>query len=128
MPKEFINPDSLSKPPSYSHVVKAGNLVFIAGQIAVNSSGDVVGAGDIEAQAQQIFANLDAAMKAAGGTREDIVATTVYIINRDDLPGFRKAREQFFGNVRPTSTLLLISGLARPELLLEIQAIAVIGE
>ena len=128
MPKEFINPDTLSTPPGYSHVVKAGNLVFISGQIAVDPNGQVVGVGDIEAQARQVFANLETAVKAGGGRREDIVSITIYLINPDHLTAYRSAREQFFGSKPPASTLLFISGLARPEILLEIEATAVIGD
>ena len=128
MPREFINPDAISRPTGYTHVVKTGNLVFIAGQIAANPNGEIVGAGDFEAQAQQVFANLDAAVRAAGGTKADIVATTVYMLDRDHLPTFRRVREQFFGSRPPASTLLFITGLARPELLLEVEATAVIGD
>jgi len=128
MPNEFINPDTLSKPTGYTHVVKAANLVFIAGQVAVNPSGDAVGIGDFETQAQQVFAILENAVKAAGGTKQDIVATTVYMLDRDHLPAFRMARDQFFGSDPPASTLLFITGLARPELLLEVEAVAVMGE
>lgn len=128
MPKQFINPNTLSRPTGYTHVAKAGNLVFISGQVAVNPSGEVVGAGDFEAQAHQVFDNLDAAVKAAGGTKEDIVATTVYMLDRDHLPAFRRVRDHFFGARPPASTLLFITGLARPELLLEVEAVAVIGD
>ena len=126
MSKEFINPDATFRPTGYSHVVKAGDTVYIAGQIALNTQGEVVGTGDITAQTTQVLANLEEAVKAAGGKREDIVSITIYMTNRDDLPAFREARGEFFGKNPPTSTLLIISGLARPELLVEISAIAVI--
>ncbi|MBI4201400.1 MAG: RidA family protein [Chloroflexi bacterium] len=127
MPKQFINPSTLSTPTGYSHVVKTGTLAFIAGQVAVEKGGNVVGTGDIEAQARQVFANLDTAVKSAGGRKQDIVSTTVYLTNRDHLTAYRKAREVYFGSSNlPTSTLLFISGLARPELLMEVEAIAVI--
>ena len=128
MHKEFMNPDALFRPTGWTQVVKAGNLVFIAGQTPVNQSGEVVGIGDIEAQAQVVFANLEAAVKAAGGRKEDIVATTTYMIDRDHLPIYRKVREQFFGNRPPANTLLFVAGLVVPEWLLEVEAVAVIGD
>ena len=127
MPAEFINPSTIHQPTGYTHVVKSGNTVFIAGQVAMDKSGQVVGEGDIEAQTRQALANLEAAVKAAGGKKEDILSITTYILDRDDLPGLRKAREGFFDNP-PASTLLVISGLARPEFLIEIEARAVIGD
>ena len=122
---EFINPDSIHQPTGYTHVAKAGNQVFIAGQVAIDRSGEVVGVGDIEAQTRQALANLDEAVKAAGGTRKDIAAIRVYMINRDDLPGMRAGRGNFW-ETPPASTLLFISGLVLPELLIEIEAVAVI--
>ena len=122
---EFINPDAIHQPTGYTHVAKAGNQVFIAGQVAIGRSGEVVGIGDIEAQTRQALANLDEAVKAAGGTRKDIAAIRVYMINRDDLPGMRAGRGDFW-ETPPASTLLFISGLVRPELLIEIEAVAVI--
>ena len=128
MPKEFINPSTIHQPAGYTHVVKSGNTVFIAGQVAIDKNGQIVGEGDIEAQTRQALANLEAAVKAAGGKKEDILSITTYILQRDDLPGLRKAREGFFGDNPPASTLLVISGLARPEFLIEIEARAIIGD
>ena len=127
MPAEFINPSTIHQPTGYTHIVKSGNTVFIAGQVAMDKNGQIVGEGDIEAQTRQALANLEAAVKAAGGKKEDILSITTYILDRDDLPGLRKAREGFFDNP-PASTLLVISGLARPEFLIEIEARAVIGD
>ena len=127
MPAEFINPSTIHQPTGYTHVVKSGNIVFIAGQVGVDKDGQVVGEGDIEAQTRQTLANLEAAVKAAGGKKEDILSITTYILDRNDLPGLRKARGDFFGDNPLASTLLVISGLARPEFLIEIEARAVIG-
>jgi enamine deaminase RidA (YjgF/YER057c/UK114 family) len=127
MAKEYINPETLHKPSGYYHVVKSGNIVFIAGQVGLDQDGQIVGDGNIEVQASQVLANLEAAIKSAGGTKEDIVSTTTYIINRDDIPGVRKSREGFFENA-PTSTLVIVSALARPEFLIEIEARAIIGD
>lgn len=127
MTKEYINPKTIHAPGNYYHVVKSGNIVFIAGQVALDLDGQIVGAGNIEAQTSQVLANLEAAIKSAGGTKEDIMSTTTYIINREDIPGLRKAREGFFENA-PTSTLVIVSALARSEFLVEIEARAVIED
>ena len=127
MPKQTINPPALSEPAGYSHVVKAGNTLYIAGQIARNAKGEVIGTGDARAQAKQVFANLEVAVKAGGGSKEDIVSITTYLVSREHIPAYREARVAFFGENPPTSTLLIISGLAMPELLIEVSAIAVLG-
>ena len=130
MPKQFINPDSLSRPTGYTHVVKAENLVFIAGQVGADRNGNVA-AGDVMAQARQVLANLESAVTAAGGTRRDIVSITMYVVDtvsRDQMPALRALRSEFFGDRPPASTLVFVSGLARPELLIEIEARAVVGD
>ena len=124
---QFINPSTIHKPVGYSHLAKAGNQVFIAGQLAIDKNGNMVGVGDIEAQTKQALANLDEAVMAAGGTRDDIAAIRVYMTNRDDLPGMRKARADFW-KTPPASTLIFITGLVRPEALIEIEATAIIED
>ncbi len=127
MPVQFINPAAIHTPTGYSHVAKAGNLVSIAGQLSIGKDGNVVGEGDIQAQTKQALFNLEEAVKASGGTKEDIAAIRVYMTNRDDLEGMRQARAGFWEGTPPASTLLFISGLVRPEFLIEIEALAVVG-
>ena len=126
MPVEFINPAAIHTPTGYSHVAKTGNLVSIAGQLAIDKDGNVVGEGDIRAQTKQALSNLEEAVKASGGTKKDIAAIRVYMTNRDDLEGMRQARGGFWEGTPPASTLLFISGLVRPEFLIEIEALAVV--
>lgn len=130
MPKQFTNPEGLSRPTGYTHVVKAGGLVFIAGQVGADKNGTVA-AGDVLAQARQVLANLEVAVKAAGGTRQDIVSITMYVVDtvgRDVMPALRQMRAEFFGANAPAATLVFVSGLARAELLIEIEARAVVGD
>ena len=127
MPVQFINPATIHTPTGYSHVAKAGNLVSIAGQLSIDKDGNVVGEGDIQAQTKQALSNLEEAVKASGGTKEDIAAIRVYMTNREDLEGMRQARAGFWEGTPPASTLLFISGLVRPEFLIEIEALAVVG-
>jgi enamine deaminase RidA (YjgF/YER057c/UK114 family) len=122
---QHIQPEG-SSPNSnrYTHVVKIGPWVHIAGQTASNGKGEVVGIGDPKAQVEQVFANLTRAVESVGGTLADIVKTTVYVVGQDNLEAIREARVGKFGDKPPTSTLLVISGLARPEFMLEIEAVA----
>ena len=126
------NPQGLARPlGSYSHVarVKAGEFLFIAGQVAVNARGELIGADDFEAQARQVFRNLGAALKAAGAGYRNIVQFTTYLVDSRDIPKLRKFRERhyakFFPDGKyPPNTLLIVDRLVREELLLEISAIA----
>lgn len=133
MEKKFINPPELSTPRGYTHVVTAtgGKLVFIAGQVAWDSKGELVGKGDLRAQATQAYTNLKAALAAAGATTADVVKMNTYIVNfkSADLPVIREVRSQFFpqGNL-PASTLVGVQALAMDGLLIEVEAIAVVRE
>ena len=127
MPKERIQPPGLSRPPTYTHVVKAGDTVYIAGQTPVDEQGQVVGRGDITAQTTQVFENIKKALAAAGADFSDLVKITVYVTD----PRFREAlsevRRRYLTDELPASTLVVVAGLANPDYLLEIEAIAVIG-
>ena len=79
--KTYVNPDTMSQPRGFTHVVKVGNTAYIAGQVSAAPDGSVVGKGDPEAQARQIWHNLEAAVKSVGGTLNDIVKTTTYVTN-----------------------------------------------
>lgn len=125
----FINPPSLAKPTGYTHVVVApdGRTVYVAGQVALDSTGGLVGAGDFRAQAEQVFRNLDRAMTSVGGSLQDVVKTTTFITDLKYLPGLREVRSQHLDTAYPpASTLLVVSSLARPDLLIEIEAVAVL--
>ncbi len=111
----------------YSHVAKVGNTLYIAGQIALDPTGSLVGKDDIEAQAQQVYANLQSILKELGGTLNDIVKMTTYLTDRSQLAGFRRARNRVFNDPFPPNTLLFVSGLAQPDYLVEIEAVAVLG-
>ena len=108
----------------YSHVVKIGPWVYIAGQTAANEAGDVVGIGDPKAQVDQVFKNLTTAVESVGGELTDIIKTTVYVVGTDHMDAIREARAGKFSDKPPTSTLTVITSLARPEFLLEIEAVA----
>lgn len=123
-----LNPPGLSTPTGYTHIVtpQGGRLVFIAGQVSAGTDGNVVGKGDFRAQAQQVFANLKTAVEAAGGTMADIAKINVYVTEMSQLGALREVRQTFFTGPPPASTLVQVVSLARPEYLLEIEAIALV--
>jgi|SRR5262245_62579727 len=130
----FQNPPSLSKPNGYSHIVEisGGRLVYIAGQVPQDASGALVGKDDFKAQVLQVFTNLQQSIQAAGGTCRDIVKLNYFCVERvspDQQPIVREIRDQFVDvDTPPVSTFVVVSRLVRPEWLIEIEAVAVIGQ
>ena len=127
MPKQHLNPSGMHTPTGYSHIVKAGDTIYVAGQVAVAPDGSVVGEGNAAAQAEQIYQNLQNALASVGAKLSDIVKPTTYILNPDDVGAVRESRLKYLNDNPPTSTLLIISRLARPEFLMEVEAIAYVG-
>lgn len=124
-----LNPPALPKPNGYSHVVevKGGRTLYISGQIALDPNGALVGAGDLRAQTRQVFENLKTALAAGGGRMEDVVKITVFMTDVSGLPAFREVRDGYFTQKAPASSLVQVSRLVRPDLLIEIEAVAVVG-
>lgn len=125
----FINPPAISKPTGYTHVVEVtgGKTVYISGQIAFDAAGNVVGVGDLAAQTQQVFANLKAALESVGADFSHIVKWTFFVRDMSQLPIIREIRNQYTNPAQPpASTAVEVSRLAHPDLLIEIEAIAVI--
>ncbi|MEE9262743.1 MAG: RidA family protein [Dehalococcoidia bacterium] len=125
MALERINPSNLAQPRGYTHVVKAGNTVYIAGQVGRRPDGTLAGS-DIGSQTDQVFKNLGAALASVGAGFENVTKITVFLTHREDIPGFRTARDKHVTGEPPASTLVLISGLAEPEFRVEVEATAVI--
>src|SRR3954471_18493972 len=127
----FINPGTLAKPPSYTHVVEVtapGRLVYISGQLGTDREGHVVGnVGDFRAQAVQVFDNLKAALAAVGASFKDVVKVNSYLADIDDMPILREVRAPYLNpEALPASTTLAVSGFARPSALLEVEMVAVL--
>jgi enamine deaminase RidA (YjgF/YER057c/UK114 family) len=117
--------NSVHKTTGYSHCARVGNTLYIAGQVAQDKGGRLVGKGDIEAQAKQVYTNLRSILtEAGGGTLAHIVKTTTYITHYASLEGYRKVRATFFQEPLPPNTLLVVESLASPDFLIEIEAIA----
>src|SRR5881397_3152902 len=114
------NPHTLSTPTGYTHVVEVtgpAKTVYIAGQIAFDKDGTIVGAGDMKAQAEQVFKNLQAALTAAGAKFSDVVKMNTYVTDMEQASAVREVRARYFGTTTPASTLVQVVKLARPELM-----------
>jgi reactive intermediate/imine deaminase len=108
----------------YSHgIVTTGRLLFVAGQVALDQDGNLVGEGDAAAQARQVLTNLKTVVEEAGGRMEDVARTTLYLTRLEDRGPVAEVRKEFFPSPAPANTLLVVSSLAAPEYLVEIDAI-----
>ena len=123
----FANPPGLAKPSGYTHVVEvsAGRTLYVAGQVARDADGNLVGKGDMRAQSEQVFRNIQAALESRGATLADIVQLTAYIRDVAQLAAYREVRERVLGtNPRPASSLVGAAALASDDYLLEVEVIA----
>lgn len=128
---EHINPDTLAAPRGYSHVVQAtgGRTIYISGQVALDRTGAIVGAGDLRAQTRQVFENLKAALAAVGATFGDVAKITIFMLDVSQSQIVREIRADFLVAGRePASTLVEIRRLAREEFLIEIEAVATLAQ
>ena len=115
-----------TKDRSYSHAARAAKTLYIAGQVARDIQGKLVGKGDFTAQARQVYTNLKNILQEAGGGLQNIVKTTTILTHYDNVESFRMIRDEFFGEIMPPNTLLIIESLASPDFMIEVEAIAVL--
>ena len=129
MPKRAINPEGLAAPfGPYSHVTVAepGTLVFCAGAVSVDVDGNIVGAGDIAAQTRQVMENLKIALAAAGATFDDVVKITTWVTDASLFGELAPVRAEYLREPYPASALLEVQALMYPDLMVEIEAVAVV--
>jgi reactive intermediate/imine deaminase len=126
MAHEILKIKSVHSTVGYSHAAKAGNTLYVAGQVAKDADDNLVGKGDFEAQCHQVFENLKNIMAEAGGTLQNIVKLTTFLTDYSYIETFRSVRTKYFPEPCPPNTLLIIESLAMPEFMIEVEAIAVL--
>jgi reactive intermediate/imine deaminase len=130
MTTRLSNPPALAKANGYSHIaeVTGGRTIYISGQIALDASGTLVGAGDMRAQAQQVFANLNTALESVGAKFTDVVKLTCFLTDIAQIPVVREIRDQYVNTQNPpASSAVDVRRLVREDLLIEVEAIAVVA-
>jgi len=126
MVHEILKLSSVHATVGYSHVARAGNTLYIAGQVAKDKEGNLVGKGDVEAQVRQVYTNLKNILDEAGGNMQNIVKMTTFLTHYNYIETFRSVRDAFFQEPCPPNTLLFVESLALPDFMVEIEAIAVL--
>ena len=129
MPYTTITPAEAKPVAQYKMATRmeGGRLLYIAGQVARDAEGNVLAPGDIHTQARQVFQNLRQVLQAAGGDVSDLLKITTYITKIENFPAVAEVRSQFFPGEMPASTLIVVTRLAQPELLIEVEGMAAIG-
>lgn len=131
---EFPRAEGVAPPMGhYSHAVRHGGLLFVAGQLSLDEAGELVGPGDLEGQVRQVYRNLGAVLASGGSSFANVLRFTTYLVRAADVPAFRSVREAVFAELfpdgrYPANTLLVVDRLAREEYLVEIEAVAAVDE
>ncbi len=125
MQKQVIRSDKVAPPGgAYSHAIRVGDLLFIAGQVAFDAEGKLVGKGDPVAQTRQAMENIQAHLEAAGATFDNVVKLNIYVTDMSGKQAMRQAWAPFLKEPYPTSTLVEVRQLANPDFMVEIEAVA----
>jgi reactive intermediate/imine deaminase len=126
MAHDILKLKSVHSTVGYSHAAKAGNTLYIAGQIAQDVDGNLVGQGDVEVQIRQVYTNLKNIMVEAGSRLQNIVKMTTFLTHYSYIETFRSVRNEYFSEPFPPNTLLIIGSLALPDYMVEVEAVAVL--
>ena len=126
MAHDILKLQSVHSTVGYSHAAKAGNTLYIAGQIAQDVDGNLVGRGDIEAQVRQIYTNLTNIMEEAGGRLQNVVKMSTFLTHYSYIETFSSVRNEYFSEPFPPNTLLIVESLALPDFMVEVEAVAIL--
>jgi 2-iminobutanoate/2-iminopropanoate deaminase len=121
-----IQPEGIYQPSSYNHAMRAGNTIYVAGQVARDANGVLVAPNDAAGQARQVYHNLARVLEACGAAVENVVKITTYLVDGADSKAVTDVRLEFFGDHRPPHTGLIVAGLGSPEVRLEVEVIVVL--
>ena len=125
---QLIQPEGIYKPATYSHAMRVGNTIYVAGQVARDINGNLVAPNDAAGQARQVYHNLGRVLEAAGAKPEHVVKLTTYLVDPADSKAVSEVRLEFFGDHRPPHTGLIVAALGGPEVKVEVEVIAVLEE
>ena len=118
-----INPAGINPNPALSPGIRSGDFLFVSGNVGVDSSGNLVGPGDCEAQSRQVMANIRTIVEAGGGSMQDVVKITCFLTDVNNYPGYGKVRSETWPTSPPASSTVIVAGLVRPEYLVEVEAV-----
>lgn len=121
--KEYTVPGAAPAISHYCDAVSFGNILFVSGVAPLDADQNVIGGGDVVAQAESVFETMDKILRAAGATFNDVLKVTVFLTDADDRPLINPVRKKYFGNAKPASTLIEVSRLAIPGMKVEVEAI-----
>jgi enamine deaminase RidA (YjgF/YER057c/UK114 family) len=125
-PRPIDPPELPATGSAWSQATVAGELVLVSGQVAWDADGNVVGRGSVEEQAEFVFDSLATVLEAAGSGLDRLARICVYLVDSGDIAGFRRVRDRRLAGIRPASTLVMVSALVDPELLVEVDAVATV--
>lgn len=123
---ELIDPPGIYRPQTYAHACRAGQTIYVAGQVARDGQGQLLCPDDAAGQSEQVYANLRAVLKEAGTDLQHVVKVTTYLTHASDSAAVTQARLRAFGGHRPPHTGLIVAGLGAPEVRVEVEVIAVL--
>ena len=126
MAKEVIVPENVARARGFSHAIKVGNTIYVAGQAATDEDGNIIGKGDIVAQTERTYENIKRVLETAGANLTDIVMLNIYCTDLDSFAKTGEVRKKYFGKHFPAATIIQIDRLLLPDLLIEVEAIAVL--